>query len=77
MTQKVATCGSKHQRASEKGNWSHSGIAQHKEHCKETVNWEPEVIKMMSNKNKNKISVQSQSLRPSRYRVTTVVLTID
>ena len=52
----VSTRGSEHRRATEKGNWSHSGIAQHKEHCNETVDWEPEVIKTMSNKNKRKLA---------------------
>ena len=38
--------------AAEKGKWSHSGIAQHKEKCDAAVNWEPKFVKSMSNKNK-------------------------
>ena len=46
-----------HCRAAEKGNWSHSGISQHKEKCNEVVNWEPEiVVNTMSNKNKKKLA---------------------
>ena len=45
-----------HCRAAEKGNWSHSGISQHKEKCNEVVNWEPEIVVNMSNKNKKKLA---------------------
>ena len=38
------------------GNWGHSGIAQHKESCNETVNWEPTVITTMTNKSKKKLT---------------------
>ena len=46
-----------HKRAIEKGQWSHSGISQHHQHCDEpfdTANCE--VIKTMSNKNKKKLN---------------------
>ena len=52
----IATRGKEHQRAAEKGNWHHSGITQHKESCQEEVNWEPEVITTMQNKNKKKLT---------------------
>ena len=48
--------GKEHRTATEKGNWSHSGICQHKENCHSNVNWEPEVIVNMSNKNKRKLT---------------------
>ena len=51
------TRGKEHGRASLKGNWSHSGISAHKEHCKTAVDWEkPTVIVNKSNKNKKKLN---------------------
>jgi len=45
-----------HRKAVEKEKWTHSGITQHKETCKATVDWEnPTVITTMSNKSKNKL----------------------
>ena len=52
----VATRGSEHRKAAERGNWQHSGIAQHKETCDATVDWAPTVIKNYTNKNKNKLT---------------------
>ena len=49
----IVTRGKEHHQAAQKGNWAHSGIAQHKEQCNADVDWKPEVIKNMSNKNKN------------------------
>ena len=46
----------KEQRAAEKGNWHYSSITQHKETCKEEVDWQPEVITTMQNKNKKKLT---------------------
>jgi len=52
----IVTRGKEHGRASLKGNWSHSGISAHKEHCKTAVDWEkPTVIVNKSNKNKKKL----------------------
>ena len=48
--------GKEHQKAAANGNWGHSGISQHKENCSEAVNWEPEVITTMMNKNKKKLT---------------------
>ena len=48
----ISTRGKEHHQATQKGNWSHSGIAQHKENCDAPVEWQPEVVKNMSNKNK-------------------------
>ena len=45
-----------HRNAAEKGKWAHSGISQHKESCKVDVNWEPEVLKSLNNKNKKKLT---------------------
>ena len=46
-----------HKRASEKGNWQHSGISQHKETCDQPVDWEnPIVLKTMSGKNKKSLA---------------------
>ena len=36
----INTRAKEHRNATEKGKWAHSGFAQHKETCKETVNWE-------------------------------------
>ena len=52
----IETRGKEHERAATKGDWSHSGICQHKETCHEQVNWEPEVIATMTNKNKRKLT---------------------
>ena len=52
----IATRGNEHCKAAEKGNWHHSGITQHKETCTESVNWNPEVIVNMTNKNKKKLA---------------------
>ena len=46
-----------HKKASEKGNWQHSGISQHKEHCHESVDWEnPTVLATKSGKNKKRLA---------------------
>ena len=46
-----------HKRASEKGNWSHSGISQHKENCDAEVDWEnPSILATFSNKNKKRLT---------------------
>ena len=46
-----------HKKASEKGNWQHSGISQHKEHCDQIVDWEsPKVLATMSGKNKKRLA---------------------
>ena len=46
-----------HKTAAEKGNWQHSGISQHKELCKEPVDWEdPKILKTMSGKNKKSLA---------------------
>ena len=52
----ISTRGKEHEKAAEKGNWHHSGITQHKESCPEAVNWKPEVIVNMTNKNKKKLA---------------------
>ena len=40
----------------ENGNWAHSGISQHKQTCPAPVDWKPEVITTMTNKNKRKLT---------------------
>ena len=45
----ISTRGKEHCAAAQKGNWSHSGIAQHKEKCDVPVDWKPEVLKNMTN----------------------------
>ena len=52
----IATCGKEHKRAAETEKWHHSGIAQHKENCKEDVEWEPKVIANMTDKNKKRLT---------------------
>ena len=52
----ISTRGKEHHTAAQKGNWSHSGIAQHKQNCEVNVDWELEVIKNMSNKNKKRLA---------------------
>ena len=40
-----------------RGNWSHSGISAHKEHCKEEIDWtKPTVITNKTGKNKKKLN---------------------
>ena len=55
-----------------KGNWSHSGLVQHKESCKQPVKWdEPEILATYSNKNKNKLKFDlkvRESLEIMRHR---------
>lgn len=49
--------GKEHGGAANRGNWSHSGISAHKEHCKEEIDWtSPKVISTKSNKNKRKLN---------------------
>ena len=46
-----------HKTATEKGNWHHSGMTQHKEQCQESVDWEnPQVLATFSNKNKKRLA---------------------
>ena len=46
-----------HKTAAEKGNWQHSGMSQHKQHCTADVDWEnPKVLKTMSGKNKKRLA---------------------
>ena len=52
----ISTRVNEHCKAAEKGKWAHSGISQHKETWKEEVEWDPEIIKNMSNKNKKKLT---------------------
>ena len=52
----IATRGKEHKQAAQKGNFAHSGISQHKEHCNAEVDWQPEVLKNMSNKNKKRLT---------------------
>ena len=37
--------------ATEKGRWTHSGLTQHKEHCKAPIDWKPEVLSRVNMKN--------------------------
>ena len=56
-TRAIATRGKEHGRAAATGDWQHSGISRHKEHCKEEVDWtKPKVIKTMQDKNKKKLT---------------------
>ena len=61
-----------HEAAAKKGNWSHSGLVQHKESCKQPVKWdEPEILATYSNKNKNKLKFDlkvRESLEIMRHR---------
>ena len=43
-----------HEKAAEKGQWSHSGVTQHRETCDTNLD-EAEVIETLQNKNKNKL----------------------
>ena len=52
----IAIRGKEHHRAAQTENWHHSGIAQHKETCKEEVNWEPKVLVNVTNKNKKRLA---------------------
>ena len=46
-----------HGRAIEKGQWAHSGISQHHQHCDEPFDLSNfEVVKTMANKNKKKLN---------------------
>ena len=52
----ISIRGKEHERAANTGNWHHSGICQHKQSCTEVVNWDPEVVASMTNKNKRKLT---------------------
>ena len=39
----------------EREKWSHSGLAQHKKDCKEPMNWTPEVLSRVSDKNPQRL----------------------
>ena len=50
-----------HKKAAERGNWAHSGISAHKEHCKEPVDWEnPTVLATFSGKNKKRLAYDAK-----------------
>ena len=44
-----------HERAANSGNWSHSGICQHKQTSTKQTNWTPTVVTNKTNKNKKKL----------------------
>ena len=53
----MSTRAKEHKRATDLGDWQHSGIAAHKEHCQEAIDWtKPTVITTMTNKRKNKLT---------------------
>jgi hypothetical protein len=53
----IKTRAAEHKKASERHQWHHSGITQHKESCPSPVDWDnPTIITTMSNKNKNKLT---------------------
>jgi hypothetical protein len=48
-----------HRKAAETGRWSHFGLTQHKEHCKQPVDWEnPEILARMNFKDKNRLKFE-------------------
>ena len=52
-SRKIITRGREHGKAAERGNWSHSGISAHKQHCDRPIDWEkPTVLDTMTGKNK-------------------------
>ena len=56
-TRSIATRGKEHGRAADTGKWQHSGLSQHKELCKEPIEWtKPKVIKTMHHKNKKQLA---------------------
>ena len=56
-TRSIQTRAKEHKRAVETGNWHHSGISAHKEHCQSPIDWEnPRVITTMNDKNKKKLN---------------------
>ena len=56
-TRSILTRGKEHGKASLNGNWSHSGISAHKEHCKADIDWSvPTIIATKSNKNKKRLT---------------------
>ena len=56
-TRSITTQAKEHKKAAVTGNWKHSGISAHKEHCTEQVEWEnPKIITNMSHKNKKKLN---------------------
>ena len=44
-----------HKKAAENGRWSHSGLTQHKEQCSEPIDWTPEVLSRVSDKNPQRL----------------------
>ena len=44
-----------HRKAAETEKWSHSGLTQHKEKCKEQMAWTPEVLSRCSDKNPQRL----------------------
>ena len=63
-TRSITTCTKEHKKAAETGNWQHSGISAHKEHCHEPVDWDnPKVITNMSNKNKKQGRIHDYKCR--------------
>ena len=54
-TRPISTRIKEHKQAAEKGNWTHSGITQHRETCNQPMDWEPKVITNMLDKNKRRL----------------------
>ena len=51
----IETRAKEHKQAVEREKWSHSGLAQHKKDCKESMNWTPEVLSRVSDKNPQRL----------------------
>ena len=67
-----------HKKASERGNWQHSGISQHKETCDHVVDWEnPKVLATMSGKNKKRLAYDLKVREGRKSNVTTADQTMD
>jgi hypothetical protein len=55
-SRKISTRMMEHRRASETGNFAHSGITQHKEACDANVDWDnPLIIATLSDKHKKRL----------------------
>ena len=52
----ISTRINEHKKAAEKGNYQHSGIAQHRETCREPINWEPRILTNMVDKSKKRLT---------------------
>ena len=58
---KIVTRALEHKKAAEKGQWQHSGLTAHREHCNAPIDWEnPRILATMQSKNQKSLDFDLQ-----------------